>query len=293
MSRARSGLVALSLCACGSPFSPPNLVDRPRVVAVMADPAVTFPGTEVSLRALLAGAPDGAERSLVWRVCVEGNNPPDPLMTPTEPAQDCIEGRLLDVLPPTVGAEASVRITSQQSELFRWIGATIPREAPIELGLLNAMRNGLRLVVTVRGTVGGFEVRAHKRVVVTLGVANYPGAYLPEFSLGERRYAPDVNDPLRCVPADASQPALRRGARVSMVVPLGEAPPGYTMQTYQHFSTAGSFENSEDTARIAPWTAPSQPGDTQHWLVAQSSRGAGTGPFTPSFAACRFVVPVE
>lgn len=294
MKRPLTALVACaSLCACGSPFAPPNLVDRPRVVAVLADPAVTFPGTEVSLRALLAGAPEGAERSLVWRVCVEGNNPPDALMTPTEPAQDCIEGRLLDVLPPTVGAETSVRITAQQSELFRWIAATIPPEAPIELGLLNAMRNGVRLVVTVHGTVAGVEVRAYKRVIVTLGVANYPEAYLPAFSLGERRYVPDPSDPLRCVPADASQPALRRGERVSMVVPFGDTPPGYTTQTYLHYATAGTFENTEDSARISPWTAPNQQGDTQHWLVAQSGRGSGTGPFTPSFAACRFVVPVE
>lgn len=287
-----ASLFSLSLAACGSPFAPPNLIDRPRVVAILADPAVTLPGTEVALRAVLAGAPEGAERTLVWRVCVAGNNPPDPLMTPTVPAQDCIEGRLLDVLPETTGEGVTVRVTAREEELARWLAATIPAGVPIELAYLNAMRNGLALVATVHATINGIEVRASKRVIVALGVANYPEAYLPAFALGARRYIADPSDPLRCVPVDATQPALHAGERVTLA-PDETVPAGLSTQNYQHFSTSGTFSNDEDTARLAPWTAPAVRGDTVHWLVAQSGRGSGRGPFAPSYAACRFTVPVE
>lgn len=280
-----------ALPSCAPPFTPPNLVDRPRFVAVMADPAVTLPGTSVDLAAMLAGAPDGAENALRFRVCVEASNPPDALNTPTTPAQDCLEGRSLALAPDAVGPTATVRIPSGEAAITRLVRASIPDEVPIELGFFNALRSGLRLVVTVRATVNGVDVRAHKRIIVALTPAAYPPAYMPAFSLGPLRFEPDASDPFRCTlvgdvralaPATRTQLTADRG-------PIG----GLGEQTYQHYATAGTFENVEVDARLSPWTAPATRGATTHWLVAQSARGDGNGPFTPSFAACRFTVPVE
>ena len=60
--------LATAAIGCAPDFDPFNLVDKPRILAVQADPPELKPGERAQLRALVY-APDQAEVSYHWQWC--------------------------------------------------------------------------------------------------------------------------------------------------------------------------------------------------------------------------------
>jgi len=71
MRRAAIGVLALAAAGCAEPPGEPSLVDRLRILAVVAEPPEVAPGESVALDALVVAPPGVAAPELTWSLCAE------------------------------------------------------------------------------------------------------------------------------------------------------------------------------------------------------------------------------
>lgn len=210
-------------------FAEESLIDRPRVLAIVAEPPETAPGVTSELSLLLA-LPEEAAVRVQWSVCGAfftmfrgsqyGDQPTDQgcrggLSAPLAPLD--AEGRRA-ALPGVLTA----RLFDDLALAAASFGAALP-EATVE-----AIRErvGLALVVEAEVSIGERRLRAVKRVLVSDNPRPHSNPDPPHFDVlqGDVALAEIVGDPaqpLRCVAASGELPVIDAGSEVELAPRVG------------------------------------------------------------------------
>ena len=286
----------LSLAAAGCyetpQFSPASLVDRPRILAVVAEPPEVTPGAPSTLSVLLAGADN---MSVKWRACSTfssfgagsqyGENTGDRGCGAA--ALELGEGRAVQ-LPAAVTAALF-----GNDELVRAaLGSQLPE------GVLDQVRRSVGVAFSVEADVlvDGKRLRALKRVLVSENpepARNPPPA---AFNFGPRAVHQLASGSFTCVPDDVQPLRVQPGQKV-VLSPLYDGadtqadepwveeaklldargvPRERTEQAfYSWFASKGSLEEgmTEAPERDNRWTAPTESGCVDLWLVLRDGNG--------------------
>lgn len=270
----------LLIVSCGAPYPAPNTVDRARFLTVLADRVVLSPGEIVTLRALVAGR--GAPSTFEWRLCVV------PYLVPAgTQAQACFDTPEFNVFPALEGERGTFRMPDDMDTIIRWVFMSYGRNTSPAAILSSLERNGLDLLVVVRGESPSGTLRASKRLLLTISGMRAPRVAVPPFRFGEARLQPSASDPERCVRADGAPTIVAPGQRLMI-----EAE-GMDLPRLSHFADGGVFEPGDNRPDLVPWTAPATPGHVSHWLVAQRNVSRENGPGVSVVAFCAFDVEVR
>jgi hypothetical protein len=270
-------------------FAEPSLVDRPRILAVVADPPEVQVGSVTQLSVLVGGAQDVSD--IRWRACSLAKQ----VTSATQYGENIGDRGCPDA--------ESVFATGERAEwdpsgmffdnvaVASALGGKLPAQA------LEAIRVsvGVAFSVEVDLLADGKRLRALKRVLVseTENPGTNPPA--PAFRLGDRtlRAAPDAPG-FRCV-SESGSVQVKPGQLLKLD-PLLENPNGDEeswLETYQvvdargvqgtrkeqafysWFATEGSISDNTTRApqRATAWRAPSEPGCAQLWLVIRDGHG--------------------
>jgi hypothetical protein len=332
MRRAIASLLALTAAACVPlpDFDDESLIDRPRVLAIVAEPPEVTKGASTELSLLLAlpdqtahdAGADALAARATWNVCGAffttfrgsqyGDQPDD---------QGCRGGFSVPLEALDAHGMRAVLPGALTGALFESLelaaasfGAVLP-EATVEV---IRERVGLALVVEATVVVGGRELRAIKRVLVSESTMPHGNPDPAHFDLldGDASLAEIVTDPvqpMRCAAVTGEVPVIEAGQEVELAprVPevadadagadggepwledyqvlnaRGELEPRRERAFYSWFSTAGRFSDAvtRSPLRNTLWRAPRTPGPYPIWLVIRDGHG-GT-------RACRLDVEVR
>lgn len=296
----------LALASCPACFNLPDfasasLVDRPRILAVIADPPEVTVGKLTRLSILVAGAEQVSQVS--WRACSLASQ----FVASTQYGENtddrgCPEDEALIGMGPSVVWDPSALFRDDSAGLAA-LGGSLPP------GVVEAIRAEVGIAFTVQAEVvaDGKRLRALKRVLVSQNERAGTNPPPPQFHFGRRalRGAGDVA-PYRCEPDSGSLVAMRgEQVRLDPVVDgvsAGAAEPWLeeysvldargmlsrrTEQAfYSWFSSKGSIEHATTEApdRSSSWQAPDEPGCVQLWLVVRDGHAGES--------ACGFDVAV-
>lgn len=274
------------------------IVDRPRVLAIRAEPPEVTPGASVTLTALLAGPGGPLSASPAWSLCTA----PKP---PTEDAS-VADGCLADANAITdLGTAATIT-------------ATIPRDACRVFGP-DVVASGFRprapdatggYYQPVRSNAPSFEL-AFGFVRITCNLANASGDLAEQY---KTTYVANTNpsltglaidgvriDPARPAnvpadhdvtlttgwPADAAESFLYFEPDAMELVTRREAMRVSWFATGGDLAVDASAITADDPALVVSttWHTPNEPGPTWVWLVLRDSRGG--------IATATFAITVE
>ncbi len=265
-----------------------SVVDRPEVLAVVAEPAAAAPGAMVAYHALVVtqgGEP--AAPAIAWAYCTQPKPPTEDGAVST----DCL----------TVGG---VALTASGADA----AGTLPEDGCMQFGP-NPPGAGFRprdpdptggfyQPVRVTGAIGGADVVTFGLDRITCDLANAPPDVVRDFDL---RYHANLNPPALSLTsdgaslddlhvsagatlalhaawsADAAEPYVAFDPATVSVVDRRES------LRVSFYATAGRFAADaagvdEDAARAVTavddaWTAPAAPGPVTLWTVFRDSRG--------------------
>jgi hypothetical protein len=269
-------------------FSPASLVDRPRILAVVADPPEITPGADARLSVLVAGA---EPERVIWRVCATfssfgagtqyGENTGDRGCTSSAVPE--VEGNPVQVPATSVGV-----LLDNDQLLKLALGAQLSDAA------VDQVKRAVGVAVSVEAdvTAGGKRLRALKRVILSQSAEPAHNPPPPALRVGSRELRVQASDSFRCVPDDPEPLRVAPGERVRLT-PLyegsdkGAAEPWLetyrvldargVMGTrkeqafYSWFASHGSIEHGKTEApdRESFWDAPDEPGCAELWLVVR------------------------
>lgn len=273
--------VLLLLAGCRPDFGPAgSLVERPRLLAVRAEPAEARPNDTVSYRAFFA-APDGAPAtSTDWALCAT----PKPLGENNVVARACLENGVVPV--DGTGDQVTVRTPANACSLF---GPDLPPQMP------GAPAQRPR---DPDATGGYFQpVRVRSRDALGFGLlrlaCNLAGASVDVALEFAQRYHMNDNPTVSSIEI----PDRVRSGAVAHLVAHWESSSAETFPVLDTelnalrdqreslrvswFATGGSFATEvtgragDDPALFADndWTAPETAGPIHLWLVLRDSRG--------------------
>lgn len=264
--------------ACASPFPAPNLVDRPRVLAVLPSKLIVTGGDALTARAVFAGTT--AATITRWRVCVPARI--DPL-----PEQRCADG------------EGAVAVTQEGGDELRW---TLPTDETalstllfaafvdadgnipnINTALQTLRTNGAEMLVYVEAVAdGGVQLRALKRVLFSLGGMSYTPLPPQAFTFAGQRFTMQGD---RCVPDGGSDPVAVAAGSTQRVQREASAS---TNIDGAHFADRGSFPLVFERAGITDWVAPEAGALARHWVLFQRNIPRMSGNGVADVSVCSF-----
>ena len=300
MRRAALTLALLTLVsACeGNDFAPPSIVVAPRLVAVVADPPVAAPGTDIRLTPLVAAPGVDPDVSLEWSAAL-GTRALALAAGQETVGEDAAETPLsVEDGVATIPGEAT---QAAIEALLTIVGDATPGTAE---DVVRLVYETVGLVVTIRVVMrdadGEIAMEGFKRVLLMPSPAASTNPPPPRFAIdGAWVSARDGADPFGCVP-EAELPMVRAGVEVTLEPEGDEAwletfpaldldgrlVEGTEAAYYSWFSTAGDFRLDVTRApnRQTVWTSPQTPGTVPIWLVVRDGH-LGT-------SACRAEVAV-
>ena len=295
--RARAGVAAayLGLCVVSGcievpEFSSESVVDRPRVLAVVAEPPEVTPGQGVTLSVLIAGA---RETQVQWRAC----SPLDAFSSNGQYGENAGDQTCGDDAPLAFGQRVSVpaeltqRFFGDDEQLRMRLGTSLPG---FELDEIRATV-GMTFTVEAEVIADGKRLRAQKRVLLRDTDDPHRNPPVPAFTLADRAVQGDKVDSLSfaCQAADGGAVVeVQPGAEVKLAPSFeGAEEPWLERYTvldasgtaihraerafYTWFVTAGTLDKgtTRSPTRDNVWTAPSTPGCAAVWLVVRDGHG--------------------
>ena len=270
-------LTALMAVGCGSiPGSPEWLVDRPRLLAVAAEPPEVQQGSAATFRVLLAG-PDGDidASQAQWQPCTS----PLPLTETGAVATACID----DQANAATGSAARLTMAFDACSRFGPIpspDSQRPRVPDATGGYFQP----------VRVEAGGAIAFAEERLRCPLSQASF--AVSQQF---EHSYFVNLNPSVTSFSSSAPLDSIPAGAATTLSVSWPDSaletfpvvdPASLSLVTVREtmsvawFATAGTLRDartgSASTTASTVWTAPVQAATVHLWAVLRDSRGGVT-----------------
>ncbi|MEY4581055.1 MAG: hypothetical protein RL701_5758 [Pseudomonadota bacterium] len=318
---ARLSFAAL-VCAAGAcyetpKFLPESLIDRPRVLSIVAEPPEISVGDTVNMSALVVGA---ESVSIAWRTCglfssgMRGNQYGE-----NSGDQGCSERAPVigTGLNPTLAPADGAAFLSDEDATAAALGAVLPADQVAAI----ARDVGIALTIDARIDVDGKQLRALKRVLLRMTDKPHHNPPLPRFYFGNRLLiGVGAQSEFRCVPAEdpVDQPLRVTPSQHIELKPVIDDPmasgdeSGSAEQAqvewwiepyrvvdargvlsdreerafYSWFATAGEFDRAttRSPARDNSWDAPDKPGCVRLWLAVRDGHGGES--------ACGFTVSV-
>ncbi len=287
--KTRSASVFSAVCAmsCAAPFPAPNLVDRPRVIAVQPSPIIAMAGETLSARAVFAGTNTVTVRK--WRVCVPARIDPFP-------EQRCADG------------EGAVAFTQEGGERLQWVIPTDQNELTtllfaafvdangnvpnINTALAQLRSSGAELLVYVEAVGdGGVVMRAAKRTLFAIQTIRYTPIPAWGFTFGGAHFTAQGEE---CVPDGGANP-VAVAARSTTQVVIDPPASGSTVGTLDaaHFADGGDFPSRFEIAGITDWVAPTASSSvTRHWVLVQRNVPRSSGNSVADLRVCSFTTRV-
>lgn len=253
-----------------------SIVDRPIVLAVVAEPAEAAPGASVAYHALVA-TPDGeaSAPALAWAYCTQ----PKPPTEDDAVAAACVDDPGIAIA--GTGADATGTIPAKACQLF---GPNPPGDGfrprdPDPTG-------GFYQPVRVRGDA----LLSFGLDRIACDLANAPpdvvAAYRARYHANRNPPPPALDAPATVAPgqaitlhagwpADAAEPYVSYDLATVALVDRREAMRVSFYATAGRFDTdaAGVAEDDPATAVDDAWTAPAAPATVTLWAVLRDSRG--------------------
>ena len=298
MKRAAISLVlVLALAACDGPsFEPASIVLGPRVLAIVAEPAETVPGVDITLVPLVA-LPHDEVVSFEWSADLSTEalaaSAGQPLGEPADLTRLDWDGERATLS----GSDTRAALDA----LFALIDGA-PAGTPEHVVRFVYDEVGLTVPVrfVMRGADGAILLEGQKRVVFSPRATPSTNPPPPRFALGGRWVSARDGDPFACVP-EGEAPTVTAGE----VLTLSPDPDESWLETfpsldldgrrvegteaayYSWFSTGGDFvfDVTRVPNREGEWTAPDEPTVLPIWLVVRDGH-LGT-------SACRAEVVVN
>jgi hypothetical protein len=281
-------------------FARPSLVDRPRVVAIIAEPPEAAPGEPVALSLLLGGA---ASAEISWRACGAFDGFMGGGGQYGEDNDEHCGGMLGEALESgdrtRLPGELTTRLFADLGLAATILGSRLPS------GLVAQIRDevGLPFMAEASVMADGKRIRAVKRVLISERAARHSNPPAPRFALDEQEIVATDADGFRCAVVDGSTPRVPANAEVELR-PLfdGELEPwlepyavldtrGERVERterafYSWFSDAGQLDEAVTRApnRVQRWTTPPESACHSLWLVVRDGHGGAS--------ACRTEVAV-
>lgn len=277
-----AAVFAAAIAGCAAPFPAPNLVDRPRVIAVLPSPMVAMAGETLTARAVFGGAASVTVRT--WRVCVPARIDPFP-------EQRCADGEGAVAFTQQGGERLQWSIPTDQNELTTLLFASFVDangNIPNITTALNQLRaSGAELLIYVEGVSdNGTVVRAVKRSLFAIQALRYTPITEWAFAFAGQRLRA-VGD--ECVVDGSTNPVEVSAG--SMHVPQIEATMGSTVGTLDaaYFADGGDFPQRFEIAGLTTWVAPAASGAiVRHWVVVQRNIPRASGASVADLRACSF-----
>jgi hypothetical protein len=269
-------------------FSPESLIDRPRILAIVADPPEVTPGTGIMLSLMVAGAKVTDVR---WSACGTfasfaastqyGENMGD---------QGCSDRPLI------IGSGQRVRLdTSSTLALFEddalvqsALGADLPPET------LTLIRAGVGVAFSIEADVlaSGKRLRGLKHVLLSYRETPNKNPPPPMFMFNDMKIVPGP-EPFMCAAASGEVARADAGAKVYLrpiLAPTAEEPwleaypvldaTGHTVDRkeqafYAWYGTTGKLLRREthEPDRDNTWELPNQEACARMWLVVRDGHG--------------------
>jgi hypothetical protein len=278
----------------------PSNVDRPRVLAVVAEPPEINPGSDVELRVMVAGVDD---YTVSWSACgvfssmgggSQYNDIPDREGCGGDLTVALGEGDV-GVLPGDLSSALFLDLELAADVL----GAVLPE------GTVEAVRSGVGIPVVVEATVetGDQTLRAIKRVLISEQSTPHTNPPPPHFDIDGIEIIAAPDEPFTCVAADGEAVRVPADSEVELAPHVdGDEEPwlerymiidarGMTdtrdeAAFYSWFSDGGrlSEEVTKSPLRNELWETPKAPGCYNLWLVVRDGHGGQS--------ACRLPVAV-
>jgi hypothetical protein len=305
------GVLSLGLftlvSGCTEGLDSPTIVRTPRILAMVAEPPESAPGTDVRLAAMIS-IPVAIPRplSMRWRACID---PEEVLFAsgfrgielPGTP--ECDEQTLAVGEPYVVRGERTAEVVATL-RAFASIGGFSPELLD---GILSTAGFAYFVDLEVLDANGEIVVRGYKRAAMTTRESPTTNPPQPVFRLGEVRIVPEGQPfDFTCRAEDGSVPSVAPRAVVTLAP---ELPAGFDeepwLETFPIFDYTGGLQIARENAyytwlatagsisdfttrppdRESRWTAPAEPGPQTLWLVIRDGH-LGT-------SACRLDLMVE
>lgn len=276
MRRALLFVVGTLFVACRPDFTErESIVTQTRVLAVRAEPPDVKPGEMVTYRAFVvtpAGEAPGLHAS--WAFCAT----PKRLTENGAVSAECLRS---GVRPMGDGASVTAALPQDACSLF---GPEVssadlrPRDPDVTGGYYQPVRLSVEDGAAARAVAFG---QTRLRCNVASAAAEVAAEY-------QRRYVPNQNPVLLPLEASAPLDAVPAGAHLTLRAPWPESSvEGYvaidvaeqrvverreTMRV-SWFATAGTYEHDRTGTPDNAWTAPSEPGTVQLFVVLRDDRG--------------------
>lgn len=293
----RAGICARVLLSCASllaacadvpDFPDPSLVDRPRVLAIVADPPEVHPGQDALISLLFAGA---ESYTVQWRACGAFDSFGGSQYGDGEADEGCGGSLAIDlgqgdtaVLPGAL----TQRFFDDLELAAMVLGTALPE------GTIERIRSSVGLPFLVEASIdtGGKQIRAVKRVLISERAQPHQNPPPPHFRVGGIEVTAVPNAAFICEPRDGDTLSVRADAEVELApVVDGEIEPW--VEPYQVIDLRGQLRDREETAfyswfstagalqegttksplRNEIWHTPSAPGCYPLWLVVRDGHG--------------------
>jgi len=282
--------IAWSIAATGCyetpEFTSDSLVDRPRILAVVADPPEVTPSTSVGLRVLVAGAGDV---SVQWRACstFSSFNASGAQYGENTGDRGCAANSM------ALGSGSLVQVPREIIAVLladdRLVTAALGG-VQLPAGTLEQVRNSVGVAFSLEAEVNadGKRLRALKRVVVSYNPQPGTNPPPPAFRIGERAVRARDVESFLCTPDEPEPVRVEPGQEVELA-PLFDGPEEPWLETYNvldgrgmlgerreqgFYSWYASRGQLDDGTTQAPdrtnrWRAPASAGCAQLWLVVR------------------------
>jgi len=289
-----AALALLGGTACIGGLDPPTLVKTPRILAIVADPPESAPGTDIELGVIahVPGDPEGLTTTYAWRLCASLPRVLDAANIPADlPLPDTCETL------PSTGPTASIpgSETAALAMLLRSIPPSERFDTSFLTRILDTAGIPFQVEVDVLDASGAVLITGIKTVAITTRTEPRPTTNPPVvlFSIGDQDVAmPDDLFDFRCIPT--AGPVVVTAAQEVEINPIpgidwteefpiydysGVIRMGRENEYYSFYATGGSIETetTRPPDRETRWTPPEEPGSVRLWMIVRDGHLGARG----------------